>query len=133
MKEVAGPAIAILIDHDHARSPFARLRVRLRIQPLPLAAAAFFFPSIPADDLFQRASCSRRPTTCLRHRVTPPRFTWSTTATAAAAVVEEDDLTGAPAAAFLSQVALPLSSNLMEMNESSNSSTAQYQPGLLYY
>nr|ACR35547.1 unknown [Zea mays] len=109
----------------HARSPCARLRVRLRIQPLPLAldrsaaAAAAFLPSSPpaaADDLLQRASCSMRPTTCLRHRVTPTRLTCST----ATMVVVDDDLAGAAALCWLwlSHVALPLSSNLMEMKES---------------
>ena len=123
--------------------------MRLRIQPLPLAldrsaAAVAFLPSSPAtwhaaappalaaaDDLLQRASCSKRPTTCLRHRVTPPRFTCSTATTT---VDDDDDLVagaaaGLPASAsafssaalcwlWLSHVALPLSSNLMEMKES---------------
>lgn len=126
--------------HDHALSP-CRLRVRLRIQllpGLPFDRSAAFLTSSPTwhaaappslPDLFHRAICSSRPTTCFRHSVTltQPHFTCSTTT-----VVEDDDLNEAalslsffatsPPSAFSfwpSHVALPLSSNLIDMKESS--------------
>lgn len=114
-----------------ARGRLVMVRVRIQLLPLPLPLtvvpldddrSAVFLPSIPSwwhaaalplPDLFHRASCSSRPTTCFRHRVTPPRFTCSTTAVVVVSVFFS------PAAAFwLSHVALPLSSNLMEMKES---------------